>query len=229
MVEVDDIFGRLVAALEETGQLDNTIIILTSDNGPEQEIPPHGRSPWRGGKGSCWEGGVRVPTFVCWKNMIQPRASDGLFDQIDILPTFVGIAGKPGAELNEYFPKERYTDGIDQTSFFLATDGESCRRSRIYTLNQYFAMCRVDEFQYIFTAEIEGGFFKRGNIGGFSGPIVRDTGGGVCINLYTNPQQDVSIGVRHVPMTVPVMGEAARYFEVLKKYPPKFKVGFLSN
>jgi arylsulfatase len=229
MVEVDDIFGRLVAALEKTGQLDNTIIILTSDNGPEQEIPPHGRSPWRGGKGSCWEGGVRVPTFVYWKNMIQPRCSDGIFDQIDILPTFVGMAGKPGAMLNEFLPKERYTDGIDQTSFFLATDGESCRRSRIYTLNQYFAMTRVDEFQYIFTAEIEGGFFKRGDIGGFSGPIITQTGGAIAINLYTNPQQDVSVGVRHIPVTVPLIAETARYFEVLKKYPPKVKVGFASN
>jgi arylsulfatase len=161
--------------------------------------------------------------------MIQPRRSDGIFDQIDILPTFVGIAGKPGAELTEMLPKDRYTDGIDQTSFFLATEGESCRRSRIYTLNQFFAMCRVDEFQYIFTAEIEGGFFKRGDIGGFSGPIATQTGGAVCINLYTNPQQDVSVGVRHIPMTVPVMGEVSRYFQVLKKYPPKVKVGFVSN
>jgi arylsulfatase len=229
MVEVDDIFGRLVRALEETGQLENTIIILTSDNGPEQEIPPHGRSPWRGGKGSCWEGGVRVPTFVYWKGMTQQGRSDGLFDQVDILPTFVAMAGKPGAQLNEFLPPERYTDGIDQTSFLLATNGESCRRSRIYTLNQFFAMCRVDEFQYIFTAEIEGGFFKRGNVGGFSGPIVTQTGGAVSINLYTNPQQDVSIGVRHIPMLVPVMAETTRYREVLRKYPPKFKIGFAGN
>jgi arylsulfatase len=229
MVEVDDIFGRLVAALEETSQLDNTIIILTSDNGPEQEIPPHGRSPWRGGKGSCWEGGVRVPAFVYWKNMIEPGRSDGLFDQIDILPTFVGIAGVPGAQLTKYFPQDRYTDGIDQTSFFLAKEGESCRRSRIYTLNQYFAMCRVDEFQYIFTAEIEGGFFKRGDVGGFSGPIATQTGGAIAINLYTNPQQDVSVGVRHIPATVPLIAEYARYREVLSKYPAKVKVGFPGN
>jgi arylsulfatase len=229
MVEVDDIFGRLVAALEQTGQLDNTIIILTSDNGPEQEIPPHGRSPWRGGKGSCWEGGVRVPTFVYWKNMIQPRASDGIFDQVDILPTFVGMAGKSGAQLNEFLPKDRYVDGIDQTPFFLATEGESCRRSRIYTLNQFFAMVRIDEFQGIFTAEIEDAFFKRGDVGGFSGSVITQTGGGICINLYTNPQQDVSVGIRHIPMAVTVIAEVGRYREVLKKYPPRVKVGVPGN
>ena len=90
-----------------------------------------------------------------------------------------------------------------------ADEGESARRSRLYTLNQYFAMVRVDEFKYIFTAEIEDGFFKNGDMGGFSGPIVTDTGGGIVFNLYTNPQQDVSIGVRHIPMMVPVMQRRA--------------------
>ena len=215
MVEVDEIFGRLIKALEETGQLDNTIIILTSDNGPEQEIPPHGRSPWRGGKGSCWEGGVRVPMLVYWKGMTQQGRSDGLFDQIDIFNTSSRSPARRRG-VAKYFPPDRYTDGIDQTSFLLASDGESCRRSRIYTLNQFFAMVRVDEFQYIFTAEIQGGFFQRGDVGGFSGPIITQTGGAIGINLYTNPQQDVSVGVRHIPMVVPVMGEAGRIARSLK-------------
>lgn len=62
MVHMDYVLSQLVKALEDTGQLENTMIILTSDNGPECEVPPHGRSPFRGCKGSSWEGGVRVPT-----------------------------------------------------------------------------------------------------------------------------------------------------------------------
>jgi arylsulfatase len=161
--------------------------------------------------------------------MIEPGASDGLFDQVDILPTFVGMAGVPGADLTKFFPQDHYMDGIDQTAFFLATDGESCRRSRIYTLNQYFAMVRIDEFQYIFTAEIQDAFFKKGDVGGFGGAVITQTGGAIAINLYTNPQQDVSVGVRHIPVAVPLIAEAARYREVLKNYPPKFKVGFAGN
>ncbi len=46
-------------------------------------------------------------------------------------------------------PIRAYIDGIDQTGFLLADNGESTRRSRPYTLNQYFAMMRVDEFNYI--------------------------------------------------------------------------------
>jgi hypothetical protein len=96
-------------------------------------------------------------------------------------------------------------------------------------LNQYFAMIRVDEFKYIFTTEVEGGFFRRGYTGGFSGPIVTDTGGAVMVNLYLNPQEDVSVGVRHLPMTVPVASTAGWYAGELMKYPPKFNIGFLSN
>ena len=108
MVHMDYVLGRLMDKLEETGEAENTIVIFTSDNGPECEIPPHGRTPFRGCKGSSWEGGVRVPTFVYWKGMIAPRKSDQLFDLADILPTGLHLAGYPGAKLAKLFPKSTY-------------------------------------------------------------------------------------------------------------------------
>ena len=229
MVEVDEILGRLVKTLEETGQLDNTIIFFTSDNGPEQEVPPHGRSPFRGAKGSSWEGGVRVPTFVYWKGQIEPRKSDGLFDLADLFNTFASIAGAPGAEVARFLPKDRYVDGIDQTSFLLAPDGESCRRSRIYTMNEYVSALRMDEFKAHITVELQESIFERGFTGGFSGSIVKQTGGATVTNLYTNPREDVSVGVRHIPITIPLATEGTRYAEVLKKFPPRIKVSFAGN
>ena len=229
MVEADDIFGRLIKALEETGQLENTIIFLTSDNGPEGEIPPHGRTPFRGSKGSSWEGGVRVPTFVYWKGMIEPRKSDGIFDLADLFNTGISLAGAPGAEVTKFLPKDRYVDGIDQTSFLLADNGQSARRSRIYTLNQFFSGVRIDEFKSIITCELEKAVFPSGYSAGFSGSIVTQTGGTLVVNLYTNPQEDITVGVRHLPLTVPLMDEENRYQEVLKKYPPQEKIGFAGN
>jgi arylsulfatase A-like enzyme len=187
MVHMDYVLGQLVKALEETGELENTLIILTSDNGPECEIPPHGRTPFRGCKGSSWEGGVRVPTFAYWKGMIEPRKSEGIFDHADILPTVLSLAGVSGAKLAELFPKTTYIDGVDQASFLISDNGQSARQSRPYTMNQYLTSIRVDEFKYIFTAELEGGFFKKGHVGGFSGPIATETGGGVMVNLYRHP------------------------------------------
>jgi arylsulfatase len=229
MVEVDDVLGRLVKALEETGQLENTFILFTSDNGPECEIPPHGRTPFRGCKGSSWEGGVRVPTFAYWKGMITPGRSDGLFDLADIFNTTVSLAGKPGAELGKMLPSNRYVDGIDQVPFLLGDNHYSNRKSRIYTLNQYFSAVRVDEFKFSFTMEIEQGIFNRGFTGGFSGSIVTETGGAVMSNLYTNPGEDISVGVRHIPMAVMVGAEAERYGKVLEKFPKQVKVGFAGN
>ncbi|MEM7191675.1 MAG: sulfatase-like hydrolase/transferase [Pseudomonadota bacterium] len=229
MVHMDHIFGQLMKKLEEIGEAENTLVIFTSDNGPECEIPPHGRTPFRGCKGSSWEGGVRVPTFVYWKGMVTPRKSDQLFDLADILPTAMSLAGYPGAELAQFFSDKTYIDGVDQAAFFVADEGLSARRSRIYTLNQYFAALRIDEFKGVTTGEIENGVVQRGYTGGFSGFIFTDTGGAITFNLYTNPQEDVSIGVRHIPMAVPLSATGAQYLLELFEYPPQFKVGFPSN
>ena len=229
MVHMDYILGQLVDKLDEVGELENTIIIFTSDNGPECEIPPAGRTPFRGCKGSSWEGGVRVPTFVYWKGMIGPRKSDGLFDLADILPTALSLAGVPGAKLAGLFSDETYIDGVDQASFLVADDGLSARRSRIYTLNQYFAGIRIDEFKAVVTGEIENGIVQKGNVGGFSGFVFTDTGGAVIFNLYNYPREDVNSGIRHIPMAVPLGETAGWYLKELFEYPPQFKVGFMSN
>jgi arylsulfatase len=229
MVQMDYILKRLVDKLQDIGELENTLILLTSDNGPECEVPPHGRTPFRGCKGSSWEGGVRVPTFVYWKGMISPRKSDGLFDLADLLPTALSLAGVPGAKLADLFPKTTYIDGVDQAAFLVADDGLSARRSRPYTLNQYYSAMRIDEFKGVVTAEIENGVVQKGDWGGFSGPIFTDSGGGIVFNLYTNPQEDVSVGIRHIPVGVPIMATSAWYLKELIKYPPQFKIGFMSN
>jgi arylsulfatase A-like enzyme len=230
MVEMDDIFGAIMDKLDEVGELENTLVLfLGGDNGPECEVPPHGRTPFRGCKGSHWEGGVRSSVFAYWKDMIPPRTSDGLFDFADILPTVLHLAGVPGAELAAKFPADRYVDGVDQASFLIADDGQSNRRSRPYTLNQYYAGMRVDEFKYIWTGEIQDGVVQRGDWGGFSGSVFTDSGGAIVFNLYANPQEDVNIGVRHLPMAIPVIGAAGEYMKELMKYPPQFKIGFLSN
>ncbi|MGX1500062.1 arylsulfatase A-like enzyme [Labrenzia sp. MBR-25] len=80
IVEVDDIVARLIGVLEETGQLENTFVFLTSDKGANEDLyPDNGFQPWRGGKLTTWEVGVRVPGIAIWPAMIAPgRESDGL-------------------------------------------------------------------------------------------------------------------------------------------------------
>lgn len=161
--------------------------------------------------------------------MINPRRDDGLFDFTDIMPTAMSLAGVPGAKLAELLPKTTFIDGVDQASWLVANDGHSARRSRPYTMNQYFAAMRIDEFKYLWTGEIENGIVQKGDWGGFSGSIFVDTGGTVMFNLYTDPQEDVTVGVRHIPAIDKVGQAAGWYMGELMKYPPRFKVGFLSN
>ena len=225
IVEMNDIFARVHKTLEQTGELENTLIIFTSDNGPEQEIEPHGRTAFRGGKGSTWEGGVRVPTFMSWKGMIEPRKTEGLFDMSDILPTSLSLAGKPGAALAGLVKPDHYIDGLDQVSFLLAKNGESNRRSILYFWNDRLSATRLDEFKAMTVAQMPFALTRNGNHGGFTGSVV-ESAGGTVFNLYDDPQEDNSIAIRHIPMSIPLLGELQRYEAVLKKYPPHIQIGF---
>jgi arylsulfatase A-like enzyme len=132
VVEVDDIVGRLKKTLEETGQADNTFVFFTSDNGPEEDsYPDSGFTPFRAGKGTTWEGGVRVPGIAYWPGMIKPgRVSDGLFDIMDLFNTSLALGG-----IENKIPTERYIDGVNQTSFLLADDGDTNRQA-VFSYNQ---------------------------------------------------------------------------------------------
>lgn len=116
LLEVDDTFGRLFRAPEETGQLENTLIFVTSDNGPEMETwPDSSYTPFRGSKRTTWEGGIHVPGIFYWKDMIEAgRESDGIFDFCDLLPTFCAMAGV------EDLPQDRYINGVDQRDLLLS-------------------------------------------------------------------------------------------------------------
>ncbi len=229
MVEMDHILGELVKTLDETGQLENTLVFFSSDNGPECEVPPAGRTPFRGCKGSSWEGGQRVPTFAYWKGMIPPRRSEGLFDLEDLFNTSISLAGKPGALVAGFVPKTTYIDGVDQSAFLLADQGQSARRSRPYVLLGYLAAMRVDEFKYILSAELENSLFPRGFNGGFTGAIVTSTGLATMVNLYTDPQEDAGAGVRHIPAMTAVQATTQAYIKELFKYPPRLQAGFAPN
>mgnify|MGYP002148769967 CR=1 FL=1 len=58
--------------LKDTGQLENTVVFFTSDNGANEDVwPDSGFRPWKGGKGTTWEGGIRVPGIAYWSGMIK--------------------------------------------------------------------------------------------------------------------------------------------------------------
>ncbi|WPJ95951.1 sulfatase [Coraliomargarita algicola] len=101
--EVDWSVGQILDALKEQGVDENTLVIFTSDNGPKL-----GNSgPLKGGKGSTFEGGMRVPTVIRWPGRIPAGVDrDELMTAMDLLPTFAKLAGAD-------VPIDRVIDGKD--------------------------------------------------------------------------------------------------------------------
>jgi arylsulfatase len=97
MVEHDDHVGMLLAKLEELGIEDNTIVIYSTDNGAETATwPDGGITPFKGEKGTTWEGGFRVPLLVRWPGVIKPGTKiNEIISQEDWLPTLLAAAGEP--------------------------------------------------------------------------------------------------------------------------------------
>lgn len=90
---MDDGIGRVLAALRENGQSDNTIVVFTSDNGGQIEVGAN-NGPLRDGKQSVYEGGLKVPTAVVWPEHIQAGTQSAFAAMsMDILPTLFEAAG----------------------------------------------------------------------------------------------------------------------------------------
>lgn len=112
VTQLDEAFGKLMSTLEELGVSDNTIVIFTSDNGPEHPVTHknHERDrswgtpgDFRGMKRFLYEGGHRVPAIVRWPGIIRPGSvSHALAGAVDLMPTLCEITGaeKPHATLD---------------------------------------------------------------------------------------------------------------------------------
>ena len=127
---LDDEVGRIVTALEKKNLRNNTVIIFASDNGGatsgmfasgskskeerEAEVggieqgakAPASNGAFRGGKGSVYEGGVRVPAFVNWPSKLQPRLVDEPLHMVDIMPTLLALAGGKGGSEHPFDGKD---------------------------------------------------------------------------------------------------------------------------
>lgn len=126
--EMDWSTGQILDTLRDLNLTEKTLILFSSDNGPWQVNPHEGglAGPLRGAKGSTYEGGMREPTIVAWPGHIAPGSStDVVTGNIDILPTFVHLAG--GA-----VPTDRKIDGADISDLLLGKSKESPRKVQYY-------------------------------------------------------------------------------------------------
>src|ERR1700678_3566163 len=98
MVTHDEQVGDLLKKLDELGIADNTIVMYSTDNGPENDTWPDGaNTPFRAQKDTNWEGAWRVPAFLRWPGKIKAGSVfNGIGSHIDMFPTLLAAAGDPG-------------------------------------------------------------------------------------------------------------------------------------
>ncbi len=100
MENLDQNVGRVLVALEKSGDRQNTIVVLTSDNGglctlSGQRPGPTCNLPWRSGKGWTYEGGIRIPTYISWPDHLTPATIDVPGYSSDFYPTLLELCGLP--------------------------------------------------------------------------------------------------------------------------------------
>jgi len=97
MVEHDGMIGQLLKQLDDLGIADNTIVVYTTDNGAELALWPDGAmTPFKGEKGTTWEGGFRIPMMVRWPGVVKPGTIyNDIISLIDWFPTLCAAAGIP--------------------------------------------------------------------------------------------------------------------------------------
>ncbi|CAJ1412338.1 unnamed protein product [Effrenium voratum] len=119
---------RLLGTLEAEGIAENTLVVWWSDNGPMYAFFPNsGYTGLRGGKGTVFEGGVRVPAMAWWPGIIAPNQDP--VDIIHVTDLYTTAARLANATKN--IPEDRITDGVDQSALFMLGEGHT-RRSCMF-------------------------------------------------------------------------------------------------
>ena len=236
MMELDWEVGELLKKLDDLGIADNTIVIFTSDNGAETfSWPDGGNSPFRGEKGTTYEGGFRVPLLVRWPGTIKPGIIvNEIIAGEDFMPTLLAATGDPNV-------KEKLLQGMkvgDQTfkvhldgyNFLPFLKGEAAQGPRheffYFTDNGDLTALRYDDWKLSFKT-IKGNLFT-GTPESTNVPLVT--------NLRQDPwerYQDESMmyarwwGDKLWTM-VPGVTIVGQFLGTFKEYPPSQRGGTLS-
>jgi arylsulfatase A-like enzyme len=147
LMELDANIGRIMDTIRAAAP--NTIIILTADNGAWLDAyPDAGTTPFRGEKGSAFEGGWRVPGIMWWPDHIPAGAQYGeMMSHIDCwstLATMAGITPPPHGEWKGNDGKPIYFDSIDNSAYILGKAPHSARTTWIFIAGETFQGVRAD-------------------------------------------------------------------------------------
>jgi arylsulfatase len=158
MAQMDTCIGEILKHLQDIGEAENTIVIFTTDNGAEVFTwPDGGMTPFKGTKGTSFEGGFRVPAIIRWPGHVHPGSvENGIFSGLDWLPTLAAAAGNSnitqqllkGVKLGDRTYKN-HLDGYNQLDL-LECRGPSVRHELLYFAGPHLGALRLDDFKFQF-------------------------------------------------------------------------------
>jgi arylsulfatase len=164
MADMDDNIGALLKHLDDMGEADNTIVVFTTDNGAETFTwPDGGNTPFKGQKGTTFEGGFRVPCIARWPDHIKPgTVENGIFSGLDWFPTLCAAAGNSditdqllkGVKLGDRSYKN-HLDGYNQMDL-ITGNGPSKRHELFYFAGPKLGAVRLDDIKFQFLQQPTG-------------------------------------------------------------------------
>jgi len=149
MIEHDMQVGHVLDEMKKMGVLDNTIIIYTSDNGPEHSAKNHGgTTPFRGEKMTTYEGGVRVPMMIRWpKNIPAGQVKTGIQANMDLFTTLAAVAGDTNVVEEMKTNHKQYIDGLNNIDYWTGKSAESKRNNFLYYHESSLRAVRINQWK----------------------------------------------------------------------------------
>jgi arylsulfatase len=205
LAEMDAHVGEILDAIDALRIRDTTIVVFTSDNGPEATYPWQGSSgPWRGYYFTHMEGSLRVPFIIRWPGRIAAgRVSNEIVHEVDTYTTFATIVGVP-------VPHDRAIDGVNQTAFLLGTSDRSNREGFPVFVADRLEVVKWRHWKVVFYDEQHDWWTPPAKLG-----VPK------AFDLITDPKEEYpATGLRHSWFAGPAMQIVGEFEQSLKQYPP---------
>jgi arylsulfatase len=234
MVTHDEQIGEMLDKLDELGVADNTLVMYSTDNGPENDTwPDASNTPFRSQKDTNWEGAWRVPCFLRWPGKIEAGSVlNGIISHQDMLPTFLAAAGEPdiNQKLLDGYKAGNKTfnvciDGINLLPYLTGQVKESPRNHFMYVSDDGGVMAvRVGDYKSVFEVQ------RADSTNVWAEPMVKLRVPHI-FHLRRDPfeRADFNSNVywdwmfNHIPQLYQVQAVVAAQIENFVKYPPRQK------
>lgn len=238
MLEHDGDVGKLLNKLDELGIADNTIVVYTTDNGPNQwSWPDAATTPFRSEKDTNWEGAFRVPAMVRWPGHVKAGdVSNGIVSGLDWFPTLLAAAGDPDVKsrlLSGWKPDgstvsfKNHLDGYNQLDYITGKTDKSARSEFYYFDDDGdLVSIRYDDWKIVFKEQR-----KPGGLEVWAEPFVT-LRVPKLFNLRMDPYERADVVsdqyydwlVRNDYLMVKGQLKSAAFLESFVKYPPSQRV-----